>query len=333
MAAILALLPQQAYNTTLLSHITPTSLQAPFYHTVRPHLLSWISDRYLALAGPVISYWVLSLIFHCIDTLQIPYFEKRRIHESPEVLARNKATVWQVVKAVVLQHALQTVLGVIWLEDDATILKREVYRDHLGEMASLAPSVANFTILALGHKAGETLLRKHGADIVRLTYWWFIPCARMLFGFFCIDTWQYFIHRAFHVVPFLYRKIHSVHHRLYVPYAFGALYNHPLEGLLFDSVGTAVAHTLAGMSTREAIFLFTFSSIKTVDDHCGYRLWWDPLQFLFPNNADYHDIHHQAYGIKANFSQPYFTNWDRLLGTEMTRAQAAARTRRVQKLE
>lgn len=182
MASVLALLPQQAYNTTLLSHITPTSLQPPFYHTARPHLLSWISDRYLALAGPVISYWVLSLIFHCIDTAQIPYFEKRRIHESPEVLARNKATVWQVVRAVVLQHALQTVLGVIWLEDDATILRREVYRDHLGDMASLAPSVANFTILALGHKAGESLLRRHGADIVRLTYWWLIPCARMLFG-------------------------------------------------------------------------------------------------------------------------------------------------------
>lgn len=124
-------------------------------------------------------------------------------------------------------------------------------------------------------------------------------------GSLIIDAYQYWVHRAFHTVPYLYRKVHSVHHRLYVPYAFGALYNHPVEGFVLDSMGTAVAHGLAGLSTREAIFLFTFSSIKTVDDHCGYRLWWDPLQFLFPNNADYHDIHHQAYGIKANFSQPY----------------------------
>lgn len=182
MAAVLALLPQQDYNTTLLSTITPTSLQPPFYHTVRPHLVSWMSDRYLALAGPVIAYWVLSLVFHAIDTAQIPYFEKRRIHESPEVLARNKATVWQVVKAVVVQHTLQTILGVLWLEDDATILKREVYRDHLGDMASLAPSVANLTILALGNRTGEALLKSHGMDIVRWIYWWGIPCARMLFG-------------------------------------------------------------------------------------------------------------------------------------------------------
>jgi Fatty acid hydroxylase superfamily len=45
-----------------------------------------------------------------------------------------------------------------------------------------------------------------------------------------MDGWQYFWHRAFHESRFLYRNFHSHHHRLYVPYAFGALYNHPLEG-------------------------------------------------------------------------------------------------------
>ena len=120
-----------------------------------------------------------------------------------------------------------------------------------------------------------------------------------------IDTYQYFMHRLFHTSHFLYRQIHSVHHRLYVPYAFGALYNHPLEGILFDTLSGAIAHWVCGLTARQDILLFTFSTMKTVDDHSGYRLWWDPLQMFFQNNADYHDIHHQAYGIKANFSQPY----------------------------
>jgi sphinganine C4-monooxygenase len=60
---------------------------------------------------------------------------------------------------------------------------------------------------------------------------------------------------------------------------------------------------------------FTFSTIKTVDDHCGYALPWDPLQHLTGNNATYHDIHHQSWGIKNNFSQPFFTFWDAVLGT------------------
>ena len=56
--------------------------------------------------------------------------------------------------------------------------------------------------------------------------------------------------------------------------------------------------------------------MKTVDDHCGYALPWDPLQHITSNNAAYHDIHHQSWGIKTNFSQPFFTIWDRLLGTK-----------------
>lgn len=70
------------------------------------------------------------------------------------------------------------------------------------------------------------------------------------------------------------------------------------------------------MTNRQAMWYFTFSTIKTVDDHCGYAFPWDPLQHLTSNNAAYHDIHHQSWGIKNNFSQPFFIFWDRLMGTQ-----------------
>ena len=108
---------------------------------------------------------------------------------------------------------------------------------------------------------------------------------------------------------------HSRHHRLYVPYAFGALYNHPFEGFLLDTLGASIAYKLSFMTARQGMWFFTCSTIKTVDDHCGYALPWDPLQHITSNNAAYHDIHHQSWGIKTNFSQPFFTIWDRLLGT------------------
>lgn len=66
------------------------------------------------------------------------------------------------------------------------------------------------------------------------------------------------------------------------------------------------------------MWYFTFSTIKTVDDHCGYAFPWDPLQRLTGNNAAYHDVHHQSWGIKNNFSQPFFTFWDRFMGTKWT---------------
>jgi sphinganine C4-monooxygenase len=104
-----------------------------------------------------------------------------------------------------------------------------------------------------------------------------------------------------HVNKFLFKHIHSVHHRLYVPYAFGSLYNHPVEGFLLDSLGAVIAETISGMTTRQAILLFSFSTLKTVDDHCGYRLPFDPLQWLSGNNADYHDIHHQVRSLMGVF--------------------------------
>jgi sphinganine C4-monooxygenase len=61
-----------------------------------------------------------------------------------------------------------------------------------------------------------------------------------------------------------------------------------------DSLGAVIAEALSLMTNRQATLLFSFSTFKTVDDHCGYNLPFDPLQLLTRNNADYHDIHHQA---------------------------------------
>lgn len=69
------------------------------------------------------------------------------------------------------------------------------------------------------------------------------------------------------------------------------------------------------MTNRQSMWFFTMSTIKTVDDHCGYAFPWDPLQKITSNNAAYHDIHHQSWGIKTNFAQPFFTFWDKLLDT------------------
>ncbi|THV00510.1 hypothetical protein K435DRAFT_657037, partial [Dendrothele bispora CBS 962.96] len=156
-------------------------------------------------------------------------------------------------------------------------------------------------------------------------YWWIIPTVQLLMAMFIIDTRQYFLHRFMHVNKWFYKHFHSWHHRLYVPYAFGALYNHPLEGFALDSPGTEY---LTGMTTPQALVLFTVSTFKTVDGHCDYKLPFDPLQLMSGNNADYHDIHHQQIGIKSNFARPFFIHWDVLLGTRMTREELELRRRK-----
>ncbi|XVF43109.1 hypothetical protein PTKIN_Ptkin02bG0014000 [Pterospermum kingtungense] len=146
----------------------------------------------------------------------------------------------------------------------------------------------------------------------------FIVLARQfIVAMLVFDTYQYFLHRYLHQNKFLYKHLHSKHHRLVVSYPFGAIYSHPIEGLLFDIIGGSLAIYLSGMSPRTSAFFSAFSQMKSVDDHCGLLLPWNPFHFFFTNNTAYHDLHHQLYGGKYNFSQPYFAMWDKILGTYM----------------
>ncbi|EXB22796.1 Sphingoid base hydroxylase 2 [Morus notabilis] len=132
------------------------------------------------------------------------------------------------------------------------------------------------------------------------------------------DTWQYFGHRILHQNKFLYKHIHSQHHRVIVNYAFAAHYHHFLEGFILDTVGGILSVRLSGMSPRASIFFFSFAVIKIVDDHCGS---WLPrgnvFHIFFRNNTAFHAVHHQLYGSKYNFSQIFFVHWDKILGTYM----------------
>lgn len=180
-------------DRSLVDAATPSTplTYFPIYHTSRANLLDWISDKHLSLAAPVLVYWLYSALFALIDWLQIPYFERRRLHASDEESARNKVSVAQVLRAVVLQHVIQSALGIWWLESDEVIYTREVLRDHAGDMSgSVAPWVARLVTLVLGDKTGSSLLQNVGPELTQFVYWWAIPCAQFVLAMFVIDAWQ-----------------------------------------------------------------------------------------------------------------------------------------------
>ncbi|GAB4839995.1 Arf guanine nucleotide exchange factor sbh1 [Ancistrocladus abbreviatus] len=204
-------------------------------------------------------------------------FDNYRLHSKKDEDEKNLVSRGTVVKGVLLQQTFQAIVAIFVF----TVV------DNSGEVASEQ------------NTSPVVLVRQFLAAMVTL------------------DTWQYFMHRYMHQNKFLYRHFHSHHHRLVVPYAFGAIYNHPLEGLILDTIGGAIAFLVSGMTPRVSIFFFSFATIKTVDDHCGLMLPWNVLHVLFKNNSAYHDVHHQLYGSKYNFSQPFFVMWDKILGTYM----------------
>ncbi|KAL2124066.1 hypothetical protein VTJ04DRAFT_431 [Mycothermus thermophilus] len=356
-----------AVNATTISDLPPL----PAYELKpMPDLFPFISDFWLNLIGPHIAYWLLSMFFHLIDVYDL--FPQYRLHTPEEITQRNLATRWQVFRDVIVeqiiqiatsaflslteaqqmtgmedyevavwatrvrlaQRALPTLLGTLGL--NAAAISKNMAASHPLLAGALAGGHYPFLTTTLDGAAGSVPVPAFAPWellVAKAIYWLVIPGFQIWLAVVFLDTWQYFWHRAMHMNKWMYTHWHARHHRLYVPYAYGALYNHPVEGFVLDTVGAGLAYKVAMLSPRMGLVFWTFGVLKTVDDHCGYALPWDPLQRLSSNNAAYHDIHHQSWGIKTNFSQPFFTVWDRWLGTmwkgdaklkyEQTRAAAA----------
>ncbi|KAI1619701.1 C4-hydroxylase [Exophiala viscosa] len=319
--------------------------------TARPSMISGVPDVVLQLVAPVIAYWVVSLFFHILDTYDL--CSQYRLHTPAEVLKRNHVTRYEVLRDVILQQIIQTTFGLAlaYFDPVETVGREDYDLAHWAQRLRVAQryipsllSVVGLDAVTLGKQWHSTHPQLAGAvsggiyafqslapweaSVAKFIYWIGVPLVQFMVAIFIVDTWQYFLHRAMHMNKFLYTTLHSRHHRLYVPYAFGALYNHPMEGFLLDTLGTGLAYLVTGMTVRQGMWFFTCSTIKTVDDHCGYAFPWDPLQHVTSNNATYHDVHHQSWGIKTNFSQPFFTFWDRILNTAWKGGDVSARYER-----
>ncbi|KAL4214883.1 hypothetical protein CU097_002426 [Rhizopus azygosporus] len=280
---------------------------------IKPDTLSldlW-DDEVMAIWVPITVYWVVCTFYEILMKLKIPFFEQYRIHSPEDRQNRNRVSFKKVLVMVALQHLVQIILGI-------TLFKGV---DHTADQLKYEQAITRYTnymtplmMKWMGLPIEECYIMAHQIAIFIQNY--IVPSLQFFIAMFIVDTHQYVLHRMAHTYTFMYKYMHSHHHRLYVPYAFGALYNHPLEGFLLDSCGAALAFELTGMSPRLGMYFFTFSTLKTVNDHCGYCFPWDPLTVCFGNNVVYHDIHHQPHGIKTNFAQPFFTFWDKLLNTE-----------------
>ena len=146
----------------------------PIYHTPAPSLLSFLSDPLLAVLAPVPTYWLVSAFFHLLDCSSAPWLVRRRIHDSAEVAARNRVTRAQVLRAVVVQQVIQTVLAVLWVsEHPESADHASAMRSIVARLLALFPSFGSFD------EAAGVLV-----PLAYLLYWWVIPAAQLLLAMY-----------------------------------------------------------------------------------------------------------------------------------------------------
>lgn len=233
-----------------------------------------LSDEALAIVVPIVVYWLYSGLYmalgHSIS------MDKYRLHSKEEEDAKNLVSKRDVVTGVLLQQLVQAAVAAATF----TVRPRTL---HMAFQAMLSLIPSRVFLHCMAQLAGE---RRTTTATTASPSSWLAVAARFAVGMVVLDGWQYAWHRWMHTNRFLYRRVHSWHHRLVAPYAFGAQYNHPAEGLLLDTVGGAVAFLASGMSPRASVAFFSLCTAKGVDDHCG--LWLpaaSPLQRVFRNNA------------------------------------------------
>ncbi|KAM3311675.1 hypothetical protein ACQJBY_031980 [Aegilops geniculata] len=241
-----------------------------------------VSEETVAAVVPIAVYWAYAGVHTALGQSRL--MDKYRLNTKDEEDRKNMVSKRAVILNVLMQHLMQL----------AALAVLAMITGGRGATASKA---------AGGSRAAEYLT----------------AAARVAAAVLVFDAYRYVWHRLAHINRFIYRHLHSWHHRIVVPYAFGAIYGHPIEVLIADTAGASLAVLVTGLSPSSpratAVFL-TLCTVKAIDNHCGVCLLPRRLQAVW-NGAAYHGVHHMPRGVRYNFSDLFFVTWDHVFGTHM----------------
>lgn len=149
------------------------------------------------------------------------------------------------------------------------------------------------------------------------------------------DTWIYWQHRWLHT-PWLFRHVHSLHHRVANPTVFAAFAQHPGETLM-GNVYFALFVLFVPIHPWAMAVAGAYMFFIGVLAHSGYEFY--PSGFTrhpilgWINTSTHHNMHHRHVG--CNYGN-WFNCWDTLMGTnhpeyhdtfDATRQRVAAQAR------
>jgi sterol desaturase/sphingolipid hydroxylase (fatty acid hydroxylase superfamily) len=127
------------------------------------------------------------------------------------------------------------------------------------------------------------------------------------------DALFYVAHRVLHT-KWLYRRIHSWHHRYHAPYALLGSIMHPVEWLIINGI-VVVVPLACGMHVGVFFVCIVLRQWTNAEFHAGVEGWWSLLSKLpGAGGVRHHDLHHER--VRGNYAS-LFAHWDRWLGTEL----------------
>ena len=162
-------------------------------------------------------------------------------------------------------------------------------------------AIGNFILMSLVTCVSLAIIGDSFFSFKQINLFMFFLC------FFIIlvvdDIWFYIIHRVMHDIPFLYKKIHIVHHKAIPPIPMDYLYAHPIEamGASMGIVWGILVNIL--LFGNISIYVFTaytiYRTLHEIAIHSGMEIV--PEKWLGILGSSRHHYDHHKY-LKGNYA-------------------------------
>jgi len=139
---------------------------------------------------------------------------------------------------------------------------------------------------------------------------WYFIVSPFLF-LVSYETYYYWIHRVMHI-PFIFKKVHKVHHASIQPTVFTSFAFHPWEAIL-QFLFFPLFLFLFPFHIAMLLIVLVFLTLSAVINHSGVEIFKKITLTNHLIGATHHDLHHKEF--TSNFGL-YFTWWDKLMKTE-----------------
>lgn len=205
------------------------------------------------------------------------------------------------------EHALKNKKDLCGREEEQ--LRTIVFHDHLTLLSQFAFNVSLYFAVPGYYPAATTTVAP-----------WYERALKVLANHYVMSFGMYWTHRALHVVPFLWEKIHSYHHWAKHPLSRNTYQDHWLDNLGNAMIGHVCAQILVPLDRGCFWFSHLFRILESLEKHSGVSCYYNLAHSLqrwlpFAQMPHHHDWHHEGHkGCNYTFSSVGGI-WDCIFGT------------------